>query len=53
MIGIGFQGGRCKIRENVWDELIVSVETEEETDGLESVELEEDETGVFRMEKAI
>ena len=51
MVGIGFKEGRCKSGEEVWEELIVSVETEEETDHLlESAELEDKGTGGSRME---
>ena len=51
MVGIGFKGGRCKIEEGVWEELIVSVETEDVTDHLlESAEVEDKGTGGSRME---
>ena len=51
MVGIGFKGGRCKIEEGVWEELILSVETEDVTDHLlESAEVEDKGTGGSRME---
>ena len=46
-MGMGFKEGRCKIKED-GDELMVSAETEEETEELESGELEDKGTGGSR-----
>ena len=48
---IGFKGGRLNIREGVWEELMVSVETEEQTEELELVELEDRVREESRMEE--
>ena len=50
VIWIGYKGGQFIIREGVWEELMVSVETEEETEELVLVELEDRVTGESRME---
>ena len=44
VIELGLKSGRCKMKE-VWDELLVSAETEEETEELRSIELEDKGTG--------
>ena len=49
--GIGFEGGRCKIKEEVSEFFMVSVETEVKSDELVSVvELDEILTGESKME---
>ena len=50
VIWIGFEEGRCKVKEEVSEEFLGSVETEEETEEVESVELENKTTGESRME---
>ena len=49
VIGIGFKGGHFKTREDDSEELTVSVETEEETEELELVELYNKVTGESRI----
>ena len=49
---MGFKGGRCKIKE-VSEEVTVSVETEEETEELGFVELEDEGSGGPRMETKV
>ena len=50
VMGVGCKGRQCKIKEHVWVEFLVSVETEEKTKELESVVLKGKGTGGSRME---
>ena len=50
VICIGLTGDRCKIKEEFWDEIMVTVETGDEMEDLESVESEERTTVGHRVE---
>ena len=50
IICIGLRGDSCKIKEEFWDEVMVTVETREEMEDLESVESEDRTTVGPRVE---